>query len=321
VTVVTHTYRFSGLGEDFGPRKGSGLVILHTTEGDGSKVTVADALALAKWQDADDVAGSYNRLIAVDGVVSTVPDDHAAGGVNPFSPYFKPVPWLYQMLPAAKVNDPNAYALQLSFMGRRATHDANGWPPSMIDYAARSIIEEEQRIGGPVVVANHSEFQPGNRTDAGPIATDLVMKRYAELSKPSVVDDMPQLTTYALERITLDYNANIRNAPTATDSFEFRTATTGERSTAIRVGTVVNAEDTWSVWYHEGRRKWLYTVAQNVVKVEPIPQTVEVIKEVPGDCSAAIAAAVDPLTERIRRGKEAAVQIGAVAKALETVLG
>jgi hypothetical protein len=46
-----------------------------------------------------------------------------------------------------------------------------------------------------------------------------------------------------------------------------------------------------------------------------------VIKEVPGDCSAAIAAATAPLTDRIRRGKEAAVQIGAVAKSLETVLG
>jgi hypothetical protein len=319
VSVVTHTYRFSGLGEDFGPRA-SGIVTLHTWEGPYNALTVADGIELLKWQDDGTVLGSYNRVCCVDGVISAVPDDHASGGINPGSRAWAPKAWLYNFLDADEIANPNFFTLNLVALGSKAWFDANEWPPQIIDGFARSIIEEEKRIGGPVVVTNHSDFQT-NRSDAGQKAMDLTMARYAELSKPSVVDDMPQLTTYALERITLDYNANIRNAPTATDSFEFRTLTTGERSTAVRIGTVVNAEDTWSVWYHEGRRKWLYTVAQNVVAVEPIPQTLEVIKEVPGDCTAAVAAAVAPLHERIRRGKEAAVQIGAVAKALETVLG
>lgn len=182
MSVVTHTYRFTQPGSDFGRRKGSGLVILHTFENsDPTKNTVVDALAGARWQDGR--PGSYNRLVAVDGVVSCVPDTNISGGVNPASAYFQPRAWLYQKLPATKVNDPNSYALQLCTMGRRAYYDQYGWPPGIIDGFARSIVEEIDRVG-PVVVANHADFQPGNRTDAGAVAIDLVMKRIQELTAP-----------------------------------------------------------------------------------------------------------------------------------------
>jgi hypothetical protein len=178
--VVTHTYRFSGAGEDFGPRLGRRLVILHTFENaDPTKNKVVDALAGARWQDRDDTFGSYNRLIATDGVVSCVPDGNASGGVNPASSFFKPRAWLYERLPASVVNNPNAFALQLCAMGQRAYYDANGWPPAIIDGFARSILEEEAH--GTQVIANHADFQPGNRTDAGIQAMALTLKRLDEL--------------------------------------------------------------------------------------------------------------------------------------------
>jgi hypothetical protein len=178
--VVTATYRFSGAGEDFGPRLGRRLVILHTFENaDPAKNKVVDALAGARWQDRADTFGSYNRLIAVDGVVSCVPDANASGGVNPASSFFKPRAWLYERLPASVVNNPNAFALQLCAMGQRAWYDANGWPPAIIDGFARSILEEEAH--GSQVISNHADFQPGNRSDAGVQAMALTLKRLDEL--------------------------------------------------------------------------------------------------------------------------------------------
>lgn len=199
MSAITHTFRFSGYGEDFGPRA-DGLVILHTTESVAQRNTVADALVVAKWQDHDGVAGSYNRLIASDGVLSCVPDENASGGVNPWSIYFKPVSWLYQLLDPKVVNNPNYYALQLSAVGQRAWFDANGWPDGIIDGFARSIIDEEKRIGRGVVVANHANFQPGNRSDAGSVAMNLTMKRYEELMampKATFVDVSPDSPFFA----------------------------------------------------------------------------------------------------------------------------
>jgi hypothetical protein len=213
--VVTARYTFSGAGEDFGPRKGRFLVILHTFENaDPTKNTLRDAVAGAIWQDRNDTLGSYNRLVAVDGVLGCVPDNHASGGVNPASPYFKPRAWLYGLLPANVVNDPNAYALQLCAMGRRDWYDANGWPPAIIDGFARSIIEEEQAAGRGMVVANHADFQPGNRTDAGAIAMDLVMKRYAELTATPEDDvDLSTFTPIINRRVILADGATPRYTP------------------------------------------------------------------------------------------------------------
>lgn len=184
MTVITARYTFSGVGEDFGPRA-DGIVTLHTTEPtDPLKTTVRDGLALARWQDADSVAGSYNRLICTDGVVSTVPDDHASGGINPSSSGFRPRAWLYDVLDADEVRNPNYFTLNLAAMGRKAHFNTYGWPTRIIDGFARSIIEEEQRIGRNVVVTQHADFQPPpNRSDAGDIAIALVKLRYAELTE------------------------------------------------------------------------------------------------------------------------------------------
>lgn len=215
MTVVTQRYTFSGTGEDFGPRKGRFLVVLHTFENtDPTKNTMRDALAGAIWQDRNDILGSYNRLIAVNGVLGCVPDDRASGGINPASQYFKPRPWLYNLLPANVVNDPNAYALQLCAMGRRDYYDANGWPPAIIDGFARSLIEEEQAARSGMVVANHADFQPGNRSDAGTICIDLVMKRYQQLTAAPEEDvDLSTLTPIINRKASIASGAAARSKP------------------------------------------------------------------------------------------------------------
>lgn len=225
MSVITGRYAFSGAGEDFGVRKDRRLVILHTFESAPDKNTMRDAIAGAIWQDRNDVLGSYNRLVAVDGVLGCVPDAHISGGVNPGSQYFAPRPWLYSQLPASVVNDPNSYALQLCAMGNRAWYDANGWPGAIIDGFARSILEEEAAADDPIVVANHADFQPGNRSDAGAIAHDLVMKRVAALrglpDTAMEVDDLmarawrPQTVTWTTRRGGSFTAAGVKKAFTA----------------------------------------------------------------------------------------------------------
>jgi len=182
MSVVTARYTFSGDGEDFGPRKGRRLVVLHTFENaDPLKNTMRDAIAGATWQDRHDVLGSYNRIVAVDGVLGCVPDDRISGGMLAGGhPDYQPKAWLYDLLPANVVNDGNSYALQLCAMGRRAYYDEHGWPQEIIDGFAWSIIEEERATGIEMVVANHGDFQPSTRSDAGG-ALDLVMKRIPQL--------------------------------------------------------------------------------------------------------------------------------------------
>lgn len=48
MSAITDTFRFSGKGEDFGPRKGAGLVILHTTESVATKNLIENAISVAK---------------------------------------------------------------------------------------------------------------------------------------------------------------------------------------------------------------------------------------------------------------------------------
>jgi hypothetical protein len=185
MSAITETYTFSGSGEDFGPKKGSGLIVLHTFENsDPLKNLMKDARAGAIWQDRNDVIGAYNRIIAVDGVLGCVPDDHISGGMAAGTSVYKPLAWLYAEQPAHKINDGNSYAQQLCAMGQRAYYDANGWPAGIIDGYARSIIDEEERtgltLGSGLTLANHADFQPGNRSDAGG-AKPLVLERYAQL--------------------------------------------------------------------------------------------------------------------------------------------
>lgn len=259
MSAITHTYTFTGKGEDFGPRA-DGMVTLHTFEPtDPLKTTIRDAIAGAKWQDRDDILGSYNRIVCTDGVLSTVPDHRASGGINPGSADWAPRAWLYQYLDADEIANPNYFTLNLCAMGRRAYFDSNGWPPAIIDGFARSILDEERRIGRSVVVTNHADFQR-NRSDAGSIAIDLVMKRYAQLKAERPVAD---IDTFLLETIRIDAGANIRAEPSDAGALLFKTSST---SSAVSVGTKAGFHAYWI----EAQKRWGYTsTAANVLSRTP----------------------------------------------------
>jgi hypothetical protein len=112
--------------------------------------------------------------------VETVQWDHASGGINPGSSGFNPRAWLYGVADRDEIFNPNYFSLQLCFFVSLAYCDANGWPPYMIDAAARAWIEEEQRTGRKMTWTQHADFQPPpNRFDCGDTATRLVKARYA----------------------------------------------------------------------------------------------------------------------------------------------
>lgn len=271
MSAVTHTYRFSGKGEDFGPRA-SGMVTLHTWESSPDKNHIVDAIAGAKWQDRDDTLGSYNRVICVDGVLSCVPDDHASGGVNPGSSSWSPRPWLYDYLDADEIANPNFFTLNLCAMGQKAYYDKYGWPDAIIDGFARSIIDEERRIGGPVVVTNHADFQT-NRFDAGPIATDLVMKRYKQLTAtlPDTAVEVDMTNEYLKKmepvvnrRATMKVGATARRLPIfdPKDYNAHKVHTHQGVATALAVGWVEGTNLTLSDGsVFDARTRWLATTS------------------------------------------------------------
>ena len=208
MSAITAVHLLTGPDEDFGPRAG-GLVTLHTFEnGDPLKNTVLDAIAGAIYQDRSDVLGSYNRIVGVDGVLSTVRDDHASGGINPASAYWAPVAWLSKFLSKEEIANPNYFTLNVCAMGQADWYDLHGWPQGIIDGFARSIIDEERRLGRGVVVTNHLDFQR-NRTDAGAKCIQLVMSRYEQLTKAPA----PVIAPPPPKEIIVDFAASTRQIP------------------------------------------------------------------------------------------------------------
>lgn len=276
MSAITQRYIFSGSGEDFGLRKGRLFVALHTFENsDPNKNTMRDAVAGAIWQDRNDVLGSYNRLIAVDGVLGCVPDENAGGSINPGSAYWAPDAWLYDYLPAYAVNDPNAYCLALCAMGQRAYYDEHGWPDGIIDGFARSIIDEEDATGREMLVVNHFNFQR-NRSDAGK-AIDLVLARIKELRAAPRPEDPLMLTRYALETCVLDKEAKIRSAPSNGTVARWFLTPPDRTSTVVSIGEIVNADGPWTVYWVNSWGNWGYTRSDlNVLSREPYQNIVEV---------------------------------------------
>lgn len=290
MTAITHYYKFTGAGEDFGPRS-DGMVTFHTWESDPVKTTVADAMAGLVWQDGDDVLGSYNRVVCFDGVISAVPDDHASGGINPGSAFWNPKAWLYTVLDADEIANPNYFTLNICARGQRAYYDLHGWPPSIIDGMAQSWIDEEKRIGRKVVPTNHADFQT-NRSDAGAIAMALIKKRYAELianpnspvSEDDVINDyLKTMEVVVNRRANLVAGATARRLPAFNpqnyDENKIYTHPTTSRRTAfgwvtgtnltLADGTVFDARVRWLaapsadngvIFYHE----------RDVTSLEPI---------------------------------------------------
>ena len=185
MSVTRQRYTFAGSGEDFGPRA-DGLVTAHTTQSSYNRLTVADAIVLARWQDRSDILGSYGDLICIDGILECVPPSHASGGINPASADFSPEPWLYDLMSREMVRNPNYFTRNVSFMGDMFWFDANGWPPQMIDNFVTVMLEEEARIKSRTILTDHEDFQT-NRSDAGPIANALIRKRYLERTQEDIM--------------------------------------------------------------------------------------------------------------------------------------
>lgn len=286
------TYQFSGVGEDFGPRS-DGLVTGHTWENGAHALTVADAMSGLKWQDGDDVPGSYNDVICIDGIVSSVPAHHASGGINPGSKFWAPKPWLFDLMSREMVNNPNYFTRNIVFLGRRASHDANGWPPAMIDNFVTIVLEEEKRIGRQVVLTQHGDFQT-NRSDAGDIAHKLIQQRYLERTGKH----MKLKYTPGLFRTTAE--AECREMPATSSpvvaripkgSPVFVIGDTFDQAGWFRLG-IVGSDPERLLFLRSSQLELvsnkiydpIATVVNNVLAGRPaLPQgeTVEVIKEVP----------------------------------------
>lgn len=168
----------------FGARKGHEGIVWHTTESVGQ--TLAAARATAEWQKKN--PGSYNFIIATDGILLTVPYLEAAGGLNPGSTSWAPsrFPWLKRLHSPAAYADPNAHLLNVAFAGRTADFEAKGWPAAMVDQAARLVLWFEASSWGKddASLSRHADWQ-ANRSDPGTKLIELVLARYAQLKAPA----------------------------------------------------------------------------------------------------------------------------------------
>jgi hypothetical protein len=289
------TFRFTGAGEDFGPRA-DGLVTGHTVESPYNKLTLADAMSIVRWQDRPDIAGSYNDIICIDGILSCVPPEHASGGINPGSPDWAPEQWLFDLLPDEQVRNPNYFTRNVSFMGSRAWFDANGWPPAMIDNFVTVLIEEEERIKDRVVLTQHEDFQ-NNRSDAGNIAHRLIQKRYVERKEAA----MWQLRVKAITPYWATVPAGTYTRPAPVSTGEYYKLPTERR--LLVVGTVDGAEANgstkWLVYGSANGGFWV-THSSNETKAEPLATRIEVPTGITqAQVDAAVAAAVSALKQKV----------------------
>lgn len=180
----------------YGLRKGTEMVVLHTTEGAGP--TRDHAVATAKAQSPGGGlyagGGSYNFIIydsasagAKGGALLTVPYLESSGGLTanhtpPPGGVWLVSDWVKAALSAAAEADTNAYVIQIAFSGKAAALAAGQYPANMIDTAARLIRWIEQQAWAPdnINVAGHLNFQT-NRTDPGAGVVAKVIERYKAL--------------------------------------------------------------------------------------------------------------------------------------------
>lgn len=279
--MIRTTFRFTGAGEDFGPRA-DGLITAHSTQSPYNKLTVADAIVLARWQDRADVAGSYNDLICIDGILECMPPSHASGGINPASASFVPEPWLYDLMSREMVHNPNYFTRNVSFMGDCDWFDANGWPPQMIDNFVTVMLEEEARIGSRTILTDHEDFQL-NRHDAGPIANALIRKRYAE--RTAQEDDMTWVNNVRWYKtpalVTFRPGTSYRLAPDLDDTGVYVSTANEQRTVIGEVdGLDFGVGPLWLVIPGDGGVAKV-AHSQDEVSRTAFGATVEVVKEVP----------------------------------------
>lgn len=202
--------------QGYGPRKGTELVVLHSTEGAGP--TRQNALDTIKLQSPGGSlyagGGSYHWIVYDGGAILTVGYMDSAGGLTSdhtppgvVSPrtgqlgVWAPKDWVKGVLSAAAEADTNAYVVQICFSGKAADLAAGKYPVNMLDTAAKLIRWIEQQPWAPdnINVAAHADFQT-NRSDPGAGVVDKVLSRYAALFNPPPAPVIDYKALYEAER-------------------------------------------------------------------------------------------------------------------------
>jgi hypothetical protein len=176
----------------YGPRKGTEMVVFHTTEGSGP--SRESALGTIKLQSPGGSlyagGGSYHWYIYDGGLIQCVGYTDSAGSLTanhtpPPAGVWAPKDWVKGFLSPAAQADTNAYVIAVAFSGKAADLAAGKYPASMIDTAARLVRWIEQQSWAPdnIPVAGHADFQT-NRSDPGAGVVDKILARYAELYNP-----------------------------------------------------------------------------------------------------------------------------------------
>ena len=239
---------------DYGARKGTVAVVLHTTEGGTGR---AGALGTAAWQATagNTSGGSYHEIWGVDGdvvtAVRTVPAAHIAGSISTR----RDAVWiadtdaeLREFMGAAAVADPNAYLYAISIAGTTAGYDKAGWPKALVDALALRLRQLEKSYGIPdMFVCGHYRFQT-NRTDPGLKLIPLVVESYQRQFGPSAPtvpitgttppeEDMPdwvnKLVPIAPSRAAIRAGAKLHRSPDASSPVTITLGAQGYTATVV----------------------------------------------------------------------------------------
>lgn len=170
-----------------GPRLGTVGICWHTTEPqDPLKQSLVDAIATARWQSdpaKNTQQGSYNWIVARDGVVLTVPPNSVAWGVNPSSSAWSPAAFLSEHLSPRALKRPNHYLLNIAVQGRTDWFNQNGYPPETVTNCALLTRWLEATYAMDAFFCGHMNWQ-SNRFDPGPKLIPAVLIRYSQVTTP-----------------------------------------------------------------------------------------------------------------------------------------
>ena len=170
---------------DYGTRKGTQGVVLHTTEGADS--SLAAGLATARLQSPGGSlyagGGSYHFILTDEGPIYCVKHGDSAGSISTrrdavWAP--QRYPYLKASLSPAAYSDPNAFLVAISVSGKTAKLSTYPHIAKIVDDCARIILWVEQTYKINAVVSMHAMWQT-DRSDPGKWFFDQVMARYAEL--------------------------------------------------------------------------------------------------------------------------------------------
>lgn len=261
------------------------MIALHDTEGGvgdvGSRNTANFLVSTAADRNA-----SYHELWGWDEATKVftvrriVPPTSAAHSVNPFPPpggSYQPDAYVRAAL-GDRWQDPNRVIYAVSISGKVA--DVNRWSedPDFVAACARRLAELERDLMALPHRGEHFRINPSTRSDWGKLLTPKLTQK----------EDMPMLARYAIERITIDKSARIRNAPTINSEKSYLTPA-DRFASAVRVGTLDNSEGEWSVYWVRAWNSWGYTLKQNVIKVDPIDLTPPVVEDLSDELATATA--------------------------------